>query len=240
MDNDTLFCVKCGQPILKTSNFCPNCGAPVARISDEADGAPNTGPVADRQTDTGYTSPGLWEAMKKSKINALLLIAFVAAVLFTVMSTISDKQNAAVHKAPPSPPLPKPTEIKKIPCPAVLSDARANIDVIGQPVIFVNLSNNTDKTIDGFKVRVTATNNFGEVIRGFGYGDDGMTLVGQMQIGPGASSGFGRYWTMHGFESGTKFHIVLTDIHFTDGTSWGSAQSEPETIDVTRTDDVIG
>uniref|UniRef100_UPI0040265016 hypothetical protein n=1 Tax=Megasphaera sp. TaxID=2023260 RepID=UPI0040265016 len=128
---------------------------------------------------------------------------------------------------------------QKKPAPGSIEFFEVDKDAIGQPVALIPLNNESDKTVDGFKVILSAKDNFGNPVKQFGYGDPVMKLMSQRTVGPHEVSTTDHYWHLYGFENGTKFHIKLHEIHYTDGTSWKAEESEPVEADTTKTDKVV-
>ena len=64
------------------------------------------------------------------------------------------------HQSQPAPV--KEQKTGKLPAPASIANFEVDENVIGEPVAYIQIKNDSDKTIDGFKVRLSARDNFGQ------------------------------------------------------------------------------
>lgn len=227
-----VFCTKCGKKIQDDAKFCPYCGATVKPIVD----VDHQRSAERHQAIVNPASPPQ-EKSKKGFFVGLIAVLAILGVLFAIGT--GNQQGKKVNTTPAPAATTKQETTQKKPAPGSFELFEVDKDVIGQPVAFIQLKNNSDKTIDGFKVILSAKDNFGAEVKQFGYSDPIMKLMSQHTVGPHEVSSASHYWHLFGFENGTKFHIKLYEIHYTDGTSWKAEESEPVEADTTKTEKVI-
>lgn len=227
-----MFCTKCGKKIQDDAKFCPYCGAtvkPIVAVDHQRS-------TERRQTVVKPASPPQ-EKSKKGFFIGLIAVLAVLGLLFAIGTGNQQGKKMNTTSAPAT--TTKQESTQKKPAPGSFELFEVDKDVIGQPVAFIQLKNNSDKTIDGFKAILSAKDNFGAEVKQFGYSDPFMKLMSQHTVGPHEVSSASHYWHLFGFENGTKFHIKLYEIHYTDGTSWKAEESEPVEADTTKTEKVI-
>lgn len=115
--------------------------------------------------------------------------------------------------------------------PVTLDKVVVTPNVIGEPQVSLVMTNHSGKTIDAYKVRISVYNNYGEQLKEFGVGNDHFNGISQDALGDGQSSSGGRYWTLHGFDTGRKFVVRLMSIHYSDGTEWTTEDSQKVTAE---------
>lgn len=155
-----------------------------------------------------------------------------------VTSTSTNKQIAEEKKAAEE----KAAEEKKaaerkaheeaIKPPVTLDSITVTPNAIGEPKVHLTLTNNSGKTIDALKVRIYAYDNYGTQLSQFGYGDDYFSGISQDPVPAGTTTeGNGRFWTLHGFDSGRRFVVRLMSLHFSDGSEWTSEPDQKVTVE---------
>jgi RNA polymerase subunit RPABC4/transcription elongation factor Spt4 len=229
---DMLFCPSCGHQVPSQVNFCPVCGSKIIH--------PNVSSSAAGQQSTTYPISSPSGKRKQPVFGYVAIIialivfgggglrsCFLSSPTTTKPATTTTKQTS------------KPVEVKKVPLPANFKTVSVDVNMIGEPTVTAVLENNSDKTIDAYKVCVSAKNNYGDVVKEYGGGKEYYFGLSQRQIPPHQQSDAGYYWTLHGFENGTKFKVELYSIHYTDGTEWKAEQSDKEEVETTKTDKVL-
>ena len=229
-----MFCTKCGRKIPDDAEFCPYCGRKIDKIKNlEDDGVR---PAAEEKVHTSAVPPANQKTSSGRRIRGVIVIfLFIIGSCFLIASgglpgkkVAGNGQGATAQE-----------EKQKIPAPASFAHFEVDKDLIGQPVAFIQLKNDSDKTIDGFKVILTAKDNFDTQVKEFGTGDGIKKLMSQRTIRPHELSEANRGWNLYGYENGTKFHIKLYEIHYADGSSWKAEQSDSVEADATKTDKVV-
>lgn len=235
-----MFCTKCGKQIPDDSKFCSYCGAAVETPEEmqkridksDIENKKNTTPVVANE-----------QPRTSSSKSSIIIATFIALAILLGMLTLAiwPKSQTVPKKPATSTTQTKPTKeaVQKIPAPTSIETFEIDINAIGEPVAKIQIKNNSDKTIDGFKVIVSAKDNFEKDVHEYGSGGTTARLISQRKIAPGAVSDSRIYWTLHGYENGTKFHVKVYEIHYTDGTSWKAAQSDPVESNTVKTDKVI-
>lgn len=243
-----MFCTQCGKKIQDDAKFCPYCGVTIHPTEDSKE--PPVKPVepAEPVEPTGKPRQQvhrlssqvrkLWPSDKKRRIWNIVGICIILLILFIAGHDGSDVSKNEQAMSDPAKQEEKQAPAK-IPAPASITSFEVDENMIGEPVAFIQVKNDSDKTIDGLKIRVTAQDNFGKDVTEFGSGRIS-GLISQRTIEPHGSLDANSYWTLHGLENGRKFHIELAEIHYTDGTSWNSSSSDPVTADTKQTDKQVG
>lgn len=232
-----MFCTKCGKKIQDDAKFCPYCGAtvePVVDLSQQHSPERRQTSVARHTVPTPSAPP---KKSRKGFWGALVVILAIIGLLYTIGT--GNQQGKKMNTTPAPAATTQQQAAQKKPARGSIEFFEVDKDAIGQPVAFIQLKNDSDKTVDGFKVILSAKDNFGTEVKQFGYGDPVMKLMSQRTVGPHEVSTTDHYWHLYGFENGTKFHIKLHEIHYTDGTSWKAEESEPVEADTTKTDKVV-
>lgn len=227
-----MFCTKCGKQIPDDSKFCPYCGNP-------AETPENMQKRVDKPTPHIPDKPPQTSSKKSTVIASVIGIAILLGVITMAFNSKPASTTSKPASSTKTTQVKPKEEVQKIPAPTSIENFEIDINVIGEPIAKIQIKNNSDKTIDGFKVLVSAKDNFGKEVREFGGGKPVASLMSQRKIDPGALSDFRYYWTLHGYENGTKFHAKIYEIHYTDGTSWKASQSDPVEADAVKTDKVI-
>ncbi|WP_296828426.1 zinc-ribbon domain-containing protein [uncultured Megasphaera sp.] len=250
-----MFCTQCGKKIQDDAKFCPYCGATVRSAEDSkepVEPAEPEDPVEPteepRQQVHNLTSRvrNLWPKDRKQRVRmwnrfvVAVLVCMMGAFLYSVHDDGSDVSKEEQALSDPTKQEEKQAPVKeqkpvKLPAPASITSFEVDENVIGEPVAYIQIKNDSDKTIDGFKVRLSARDNFGQEVTEFGYGDPFTVLMSQRTIEPRGLSSDSYHWTLHGLENGRKFHVELAEIHYTNGTSWNSSWSDPVTADTKQT-----
>lgn len=115
--------------------------------------------------------------------------------------------------------------------PVTLNKLTITPDIIGQPLVSLSMTNNSQKDIDAFKVQISAYDNYGSKLKEFDVGKDHFNGISQDSLPAGATTPAGRRWEMTGFDKGRRFVLRLMSIHFTDGTEWKTEDSQEVTIE---------
>lgn len=232
-----MFCIKCGKQISDDSKFCSFCGASVEKSEDMQNRVDK--PAIEKKNAISAASEEQHSISAKTMIAVSFVFFFAIALGVLVLS--SGPKLATSKPATPSTTMPakQEVEVQKIPAPISIERFEVDINVIGEPIARIQIKNESDKTIDGYKVLVSVKDNFGKDVREFGSGEPIAHLINQREIAPGDLSNYQYYWTLHGYETGTKFHAKLYEIHYTDGSSWKATQSDPVEADAVKTNNVI-
>lgn len=115
--------------------------------------------------------------------------------------------------------------------PVTLNKLTIKPDIIGQPLVSLSMTNNSQKDIDAYKVQISAYDNYGSKLKEFDVGKDHFNGISQDSLPAGATTSDGRRWEMTGFDKGRRFVLRLISIHFTDGTEWKTEDSQEVTIE---------
>lgn len=106
-------------------------------------------------------------------------------------------------------------------CPLTISNSFLDFNAIDNPTVSVSVINNSDKTVDAFTVNFYLYDNFNKRVNHYLYQNNTYTGISQDIIKPGYELDGSNYsWTPYGFENTTKFIAVITEIHYTDNTTW--------------------
>lgn len=256
LPDDAVFCIKCGTKVEhtgKTNNADQTQKLPnLATEADKLTQKPKKEPL--------HTSPANAPRRNNSNnsLSSFIIIVAGVALLFVslylahflvdgapnqqpteqVTSTSTNKQIAEEKKAAEE----KAAEEKKaaerkaheeaIKPPVTLNSITVTPNVIGEPKVHLTLTNNSGKTIDALKVHIYAYDNYGTQLSQFGYGDDYFSGISQDPIPAGTTTeGNGRFWTLHGFDSGRRFVVRLMSLHFSDGSEWTSESDQKVTVE---------
>lgn len=119
--------------------------------------------------------------------------------------------------------------IETIGCPLLLETSHINYNSIGIPLLSVSCANTSDKTIDAFTVNLYCYDNFNKRVNHYLHKNNVFKGICQETIYAGSKFD-GTYfnWTVYGHENTTKFIPIITEVHFTDNTTW--SLSEPAII----------
>ena len=115
--------------------------------------------------------------------------------------------------------------------PVTLNKLTIEPDIIGQPLVSLSMTNNSQKDIDAYKVQISAYDNYGSKLKEFDIGKDHFNGISQDSLPAGATTSDGRRWEMTGFDKGRRFVLRLMSIHFTDGTEWKTEDNQEVTIE---------
>ncbi|MFD0589682.1 hypothetical protein ACFQZE_16955 [Paenibacillus sp. GCM10027627] len=89
---------------------------------------------------------------------------------------------------------------------------------IGIPQPHISFKNLTNKTVDALEIRISCYDTFGREVTFPGQGNVFLGIAQDIIIPSGAENIF--VWTLNLFENTTKVDVKVTNVHFTDGTSW--------------------
>lgn len=110
----------------------------------------------------------------------------------------------------------------KVKPPVEIIQGIGSMNIIHNPEVALVFKNNSSKTIDAYKVRITGQDSFGHEIKRYGT-DPYFNGIGQEQlIGPGEQTSSSYKWSLYGMENARKGTIQVTEVHFTDNTTWAS------------------
>lgn len=142
-------------------------------------------------------------------------------------SQTAEQKKAAEEKAAAE----KKAHEEAIKPPVTLNKLTIKPDIIGQPLVSLSMTNNSQKDIDAYKVQISAYDNYGSKLKEFDVGKDHFNGISQDSLPAGATTSDGRRWEMTGFDKGRRFVLRLMSIHFTDGTEWKTEDSQEVTIE---------
>lgn len=251
LPDDAVFCIKCGtkvEHVGKTDDAdqtqkLPNLAAEADKLTQKPKPEPRHAPTMNtpRKDDDGNKSS-----------NAFIAVVAGAAIFFgglycahllvggapsqqptkQVTSASTHKQTAEEKKAAEEKAAADKRAHEEAIKPSVTLDSvTVTPNVIDEPQVHLTLTNNSGKTIDAFKVRIYAYDNYGTQLKEFGYGDDYFSGISQDTIPAGAVTDNNRSWTLHGFDTGRRFVVRLMSLHFTDGSEWTSEQDQQVTAE---------
>ena len=169
-----MFCTQCGKKIQDDAKFCPYCGATILPSSDskKQDKKPYEPP---QQPSSPIISRvrKLWPSDDK-KQRVRTWNRFVAIVIIGIMgiALYDGFNNVGKEEKQPSDPVKQEAKQAPVKVPAPVSIVSFEVDknLIDEPVAFIQIKNDSDKTIDGLKIRLTAKNNFDQDVSEFGSG----------------------------------------------------------------------
>ncbi|MFZ4800165.1 MAG: hypothetical protein ACOYMA_21930 [Bacteroidia bacterium] len=104
--------------------------------------------------------------------------------------------------------------------PLEFNEARIYPNEIGEPVLRINIHNNSTKTIDAFRCKVQCLNRFDEPVKDPFSRSNQAYITDQETIRPGEDGGGLNSFVFHFQGQTTKIKIILVKVHFTDGTFW--------------------
>lgn len=142
-------------------------------------------------------------------------------------SQTAEQKKAAEEKAAAD----KKAHEEAIKPPVTLNKLTITPDIIGQPLVSLSMTNNSQKDIDAFKVQISAYDNYGSKLKEFGVGKDHFNGISQDALPAGATTPDSRHWEMAGFDNGRRFVLRLMSIHFSDGTEWNTEDSQQVTVE---------
>lgn len=245
-----LYCKKCGTQLPDNAIFCMKCGTKVEIPSEIPPSIDSTTSVAPQKTQQPNVKTDKDETSLKPASH-LPVFAVILFILLSVMGvailhsqdkntasqvTVSqEKQSKEELRAAKEK---EEAEKKKaheeaIKPPVTLNQIVITPDIIGQPQLTLSMTNNSEKDIDAYKVRIYAYDNYGTQLRQFGFGDDFLGGISQDILPSGASTSMEKIWLLHGFDNGRKFVLRLMSIHFTDGTEWRTEDNQQVTVEGT-------
>lgn len=255
-----IYCRKCGAALPDDAQYCMKCGAKVVPLPDSSTGPlplrtdvseetppskkPAGRPVQPRKSPAPSHSSSVTEKIAYA-IGGLLLLGGCFALIFcffmpspsatgtkaSVRQASSSSANTSSASSTAQSEEQRKAHEEAIKPPVTLNKVTVRPNVIGEPQLSLSLINNSNKSIDAFKIRVSAYDNYGTKLKEFGYGDDYYAGISQDTIPPGGASSSDKSWTLHGFESGRKFVVRLISLHFSDGTEWNTEKDQQVTIE---------
>lgn len=107
--------------------------------------------------------------------------------------------------------------------PLKVVEAYVQKNSIGTPEAYVIVRNTSNKTIDAYKVSILCYNSFGEPVSDFSGSNEYRGIAQDVYISPGETFGYNYYWLLAVQDTTTKITATITEVHFTDGTTWPSA-----------------
>lgn len=249
-----MFCKKCGAHLPDDAAFCMKCGVKVESSEESSDSSSLSHPaqetkivlppfLAAKKNDTKS------EIQKSTKLLTGLIFGIIiiacgiafrhpdpvqktpseTAVQQKSPDEIAAEKKAAKEKADAQ----KKAHEEAIKPPVTLSRTIITPNVIGEPTLSLIMKNNSQKTINAFKLHIYAYDNYGKQVKQFGYGDGVFSAISQREIEPGGTTSSQYTWTLHGFDNGRKFKVQLYSIHFTDGTEWTAENDQDVSIEGT-------
>ncbi len=246
LPDDANFCIKCGTEVVLPDETKTESNAETSTTENPPSSItlPDTSQSTDFQEGTPQSQTevesgnDLKKNLKNSLIACFILILVGTAVYKTVEPTFSQdikartqqkatEANAAEIKRERERKAAEEAErLKEANKPPItLTELVLEPDLIGQPTATLIFTNDSNKTIDAYTVRIYAYDNYGKKVTQFGIPDnDYFGGISQREIPPGASPSRNHMWTLHGFNTGRTFKACLMSIHFTDGSEWKALQ----------------
>lgn len=253
LPDDAQYCIKCGAKVVPLPD--PSTGPlplhtdasankPSSHQETPSSKKPASRPVQPRKSPASSRSSSVTEKIAYA-IGGLLLLGGCFALIFcffmpspsatgtkaSVRQTSSSSANTSSAGSTAQSEEQRKAHEEAIKPPITLNKVTVRPNVIGEPQLSLSLTNNSSKSIDAFKIRVSAYDNYGTKLKEFGYGDDYYAGISQDTIPPGSTSSSDKSWTLHGFESGRKFVVRLISLHFSDGTEWSTEKDQQITIE---------
>lgn len=106
-------------------------------------------------------------------------------------------------------------------CPLQIEYSHLGKNAIENPTVSVTVKNESSKTVNAFIVNFYLYDNFNKRVNHYLYDTNIYTGINQKTINPDKKfNGNNYYWTPYGHENTMKFIAVITEIHYTDNTTW--------------------
>ncbi|MFF2889662.1 hypothetical protein [Paenibacillus sp. NPDC057967] len=91
-------------------------------------------------------------------------------------------------------------------------------NLIGIPEPEITFKNLSDKTIDALEIEIRCYDTFGRAVTFPGYSNLFRGIAQEVMIPSGTEDTF--VWTLNLFDNTTKVNVTVTNVHYTDGTTW--------------------
>lgn len=91
-------------------------------------------------------------------------------------------------------------------------------NLIGIPEPEITFKNLSGKTIDAIEIEIRCYDTFGRAVTFPGYSNLFRGIAQEVMIPSGTEDTF--VWTLNLFDNTTKVNVTVTNVHYTDGTSW--------------------
>ena len=98
---------------------------------------------------------------------------------------------------------------KVTPAPISVSNMRLGSNLIGNPEVYVQFTNNSSKTLEAFDFLVRCYNKYGEIIMGYGC-YEGCECYYDTDLLPGCSTPSDWHWTLYGFDETSSYNVAIT------------------------------
>jgi len=221
-----MFCKHCGKEIPDDSTYCPKCGT---KIAGEEPPAPKPGERYIEPPKLDKKPP----AENKEDSNPLPKIIGFIAVGIAIFIFMAAGSQPSKSPAPAKPAVTTSTTKTETPAPkkeavappVTLDHINVEPNMIGENTVHLSIRNDSQKTIDAYKVRIYVKDNYDKTVKGFST-EDYFSGISQDTIEPGSYGPAGKVWTLHGYDNGRKFTLRLMSIHFTDGSTWETADDQ--------------
>ena len=103
--------------------------------------------------------------------------------------------------------------------PLKITNKSVTYNSIGIPEANISFKNLSNKTIDALELTIKCYDSYGRVVKELISNRDAFYAISQNRnIIPGSEEG--GTWTLNLFENTTKIEVIVTSVHYTDGTSW--------------------
>lgn len=249
-----MFCKKCGAQLPDDAAFCIKCGVKVDNSTNNSLSSPPPEKITIAPSQAQARPPHtMKKGDRKSDVPTSTKV-FIAALLgFALLgcgiafrnqsraselpTTSTTQQKSAKELAAGKQATKEKTDAEKkaheeaIKPPVTLSRTIITPNVIGEPTLSLIMKNDSQKTINAFKLHIYAYDNYGKQVKQFGHGDDHFSAISQREIEPGGTTSSQYTWTLHGFDNGRKFKVQLYSIHFSDGTEWTAEKDQDVSIE---------
>lgn len=114
-------------------------------------------------------------------------------------------------------------------CPLEITEQIIQQNAIDNPTVSISTKNNSEKTIDAYTVYFFMYDNFNNPVNHYLYDTNEYKGISQEIIKPnGTTNAYSYNWTPFGFENTTKFIPYITEIHFSDNTTWAMSDASIE------------
>ena len=102
--------------------------------------------------------------------------------------------------------------------PLKITNKSVTYNSIGIPEANISFKNLSNKTIDALELTIKCYDSYGRVVKELISNRDALCNSQNRNIIPGSEEG--GTWTLNLFENTTKIEVIVTSVHYTDGTSW--------------------
>jgi len=121
-------------------------------------------------------------------------------------------------------------EFYKKNCPLEIKRLKSYIDSVGVFHICIVVKNITLKTVDGYEIKMTFTNRFGEACNYYTSNTNIFIGNSNQVIRPGNLTNGNNYWYIYGYDGITNVRTEITRAHYENGYVWKVNESNREIL----------